>query len=91
MDNLRNILENVFFPQDNNTISLSFDNHPDAQRDIIDIMGKIKGALKSIGVDIVAFDPTKAIMTIVTTNNKKDEILRLAQDFKAVVVHNGFG
>jgi acetolactate synthase small subunit len=83
-------MEQVFFPQENNTITLSFANNPDAQHNMIEVMDQLKNVLKTIGVDMVTFNADKAMVTIITTEDKKDEILRLTQDFGATVVQSGF-
>jgi hypothetical protein len=53
-------------------------------------MDQLKNVLKTIGVDMVTFNADKAMVTIITTEDKKDEILRLTQDFGATVVQSGF-
>jgi len=84
------MLEQVFYHQNNNTISISFDGNPDATKDITNVMEQFKTMLNNIGVDTIAFHPDFANLTIVTTADKADEILKLADDFKATVIHNGF-
>lgn len=84
------MLEQVFYHQDKNTISISFDGNQAATNDIVSTMEQFKNLLNNIGVDVIAFHPDFANLTIVTTENKVDEILKLANDFKATVVHNGF-
>jgi acetolactate synthase small subunit len=57
---------------------------------MIEVMDQLKNVLKTIGVDMVTFNADKAMVTIITTEDKKDEILRLTQDFGATVVQSGF-
>lgn len=90
MDNIREMLEQVFYHQNKDTISISFDGNPEATQDITKVMDQFKSLLNNIGVDTIAFHPDFANLTIVTTEDKVDEILKLANDFKATVIHNGF-
>jgi hypothetical protein len=86
MQNLRQILENVFFTQENQTITLSFAG-AEAQDDksIYEIMEQMKGVLKSIGVDNVSYSPDTLSATVVTSDDKMDEVRQIAKDFGATV------
>jgi len=86
MQHIRTILENVFYSQENRTVTLSFDriqNQDD--KDIYDIMEQIKGVLKSVGVDNINFSPDSLKMTIIAKEDKFDEIEKIAKDFNATI------
>jgi hypothetical protein len=87
MNDLKTLLENVFYSQENKTITLSFNGAKiDDDRDIYDTMERIKIVLSSIGVDNVSFTPDALSMSIVTTDDKFDEIEKIAADFGAAIV-----
>jgi hypothetical protein len=90
MNNLRRLLEQVFFPQVNHTVTLSFGNNQAAQNNILDVLERLKHALASVGIDKVSFNADKAMVSIVTTEDKKDEILRISQDFGATITQSDF-
>lgn len=86
MQDLKTILENIFYSQNSKTITLSFSGAKiDDDKDIYDTMDRIKIVLDSIGVDSVSFTPDALSMSIVTTDDKFDEIQKIAKDFGASV------
>jgi hypothetical protein len=90
MNELKTILENIFYSQENNTITLSFSGAKiDDDKDIYDTMERIKIVLSSIGVDNVSFTPDALSMTVVTTDDKFDEVAQIAKDFGASVTSGG--
>lgn len=93
MQHIKAILENVFYSQANRTITLSLEKSLgsiDDNADIYDTMEQMKNVLNSVGVDSISFSPDSATMTIVTTEDNVDKILKVAEDFKATVIHSGF-
>lgn len=84
MQHIRTILENVFYSQENRTITLSFDKIQ-GDKDIYDVMEQIKSVLKSVGVDNINFSPDSLKMTIIAKEDKFDEIEKIAKDFNATI------
>lgn len=86
MNDLKTILENIFYSQENKSITLSFNGAKvDDDKDIYDTMERIKIVLSSIGVDNVSFTPDALSMSIVTTDDKFEEIEQIAKDFGAAI------
>jgi hypothetical protein len=91
MQHIKSIIENVFYSQENKTITLSFEKSLNKDtKSIYEVMEQIKKVLNVAGVDNISFSPDSLKMTIVTKEDKLDEILKVANDFKADVIHNGF-
>ena len=93
MKHLKELLENVFYSQENRTISLSLEKaaaDSDGETDIYGLMDQIKSALRSVGVDNVTFNPEKLAMTIITKEDKLDEIQKIANEFNAIIIGSGF-
>lgn len=84
MQHIRTILENVFYSQENRTITLSFDKIQ-GDKDIYNVMEQIKSVLKSVGVDNINFSPDSLKMTIIAKEDKFDEIEKIAKDFNATI------
>lgn len=89
MHNIRIILEGIFFEgQKSNTIVLSFSKEDGV--DLTDIMTKLKTMFDSMGIGTVNYVPDTGMVTVITLPEHEKEVLKIANDFNAVISYNGF-
>jgi hypothetical protein len=84
MKQLKQLLENIFFAQDNRTINISFDKSP--IENVYETLEKFKAALSAVGIDNTSFQPDTLIASVVTTEDKIDELRKIVDDFGATVI-----
>jgi hypothetical protein len=86
MNNIRTLLENVFFAQESKTITLSLANSmTDSEKTVYEVMEKMKNVFKTVGIDNVMYNPDSLTLTVITTDDKEDEIRKIAGDFGATI------